>query len=151
MSLRLEVDQLRAHLLTVGGKTMDASLYVHRGAETLAPPERVRRRLNDPKTAFLPCEANDQSRLLQVDRIAFVAFADGVSDGALDGEAGASRTELTLELVNDRTLHGTLLFHGKPGDRASDFLNSAADRFLLVITDLGVTYVNRQAIEQIRF
>lgn len=151
MSLRLEVDHLRARLLTVGGGALDALLFVHRRENSLAAPERIRRRLNDPKTAFLPCEAGDESRLLQVDRIAYVAFEDGVSDGALDGEAGASRTELTLDLVTGETLRGTLIYHGKPGDRASDFLNSGADRFLLVMTDLGVTYVNRRAVEQVRF
>ena len=151
MSLRVEVDQLRARVLTVGGESMEALLFVHRLDGALAAPERVRRRLNDPKTAFLPCEANDESRLLQVDRVAYVAFEDGVSDGALDGEAGASRTDLTLDLVTGKTLRGTLIYHGKPGDRASDFLNSGADRFLLVLTDLGVAYVNLRAIEQIRF
>jgi len=151
MSLRLEVDQLRARLLTVGGQTMDALLFIHRREGGPAAPERVRRRLNDPKNSFLPCEADDESRLLQVDRIAFVAFAEGVSDGALDGEGAASRAELTLDLVTGKTIQGTLLYDGKPGDRASDFLNSSADRFLLVLSDLGVTYINRRAIEQIRF
>ena len=151
MSLRLEVDQLRATLLTVSGETMDAMLYVHRREGSPAAPERVRRRLNNPDTAFLPCEANDESRLLQVDRIAYVAFADGVSDGALDGESGAARTELTVQLVTGESLQGTLVYHPKSGDRASDVLNSGADRFLLLLTDLGVTYVNHRAIEQIRF
>lgn len=151
MSLRIEVDELRATVSTVGGARLEALLYVHRHEGATSAPETVRRQLNDLRTNFLPCEAENATRLLQVERIAYVAFKDGVSDGALDGEDGAARTDLTLELVTGDILRATLVYHAKPGDRASDYLNSTRDRFLLVLADLGVVYVNRGAIEQILF
>jgi hypothetical protein len=151
MDLKIGVETLNCRLTPVHGPPMEVALFFHPLDGPTVATLALRRQLNDPETSFLPCEVEGRTRLVRVDWIAYLTFGTGPDAAMNDEDARASGAEVSLDLVTGAKLAGTLLFHGRPGDRVSDYLNSMPNRFLQLRNEDGAHEVNRSAIAQIRF
>jgi hypothetical protein len=151
MNLKIAIDSVECWLTPVRGEPIEVALYFHPREGSPAAPLVLRRQLNDPEALFLPCEVEGRPRLVRVDWIAYLTFDTGLGTTMNEEDILASRADVSLDLVTGANLAGTLLYHGRPGDRVSDYLNSMSYRFLQLRNEDGAHEVNRSAVEQILF
>ncbi len=151
MDLEIKVDRLPAHLVELDGSSCEVEFFLHPFGPHSLRHESVGDRLNDRSSRFLPCQIEGFTWLVRVDAIAYVRFPEPPPELALLEEVGASHARVDVLLGSGEHLRGELVFEARSVNaRVSDFLNTDPPRFLLVRTQQGVFYVNRNAVSRIR-
>jgi len=113
--------------------------------------ESLSERLNRDTTTFLACRIDGERALLNVAHIAYVELLAPALRLLELEEVGARRENVELELVTSEVLRGRIHFEAREEDRLSDLLNSGGARFLLLTDGETTLYVQRDAIQRVRF
>ncbi len=145
----LAVERSTARLVGFDGSSATATLFL-RGSSPRGPrPESVADRLNSLDGEFLPCEIDGE---ISVVNLAWIVYVECPAETETHGpEPGLRRAPAELDLVTGETLSGVLAYVARPGRaRVSDLLNSASDRFLLLLSPGVERHVRRTAILRVR-
>ena len=146
----LDVHTLPVCLIDVDGESREAAFFLHVPGTTFASSGTLGNRLNEPGVEFLPCCYGKRTVLQRLDQIATIELRKIGREILQFEEIGATEQPVDMELVNGDRIVGKLLVEGDEAHRrVSDYLNSVANRFVLVRTKEGATYVNRSAISQV--
>lgn len=149
-SLRIEVEQVAARLMTLDGGCETVTFFEHPGGTPTRRTGTIVHRLNDPGTLFIPCRVAEKDRLMHLDWIAYVEFEELPPEVLELAEIGARSSPVTLHLVTGHAVEGELFYEGGArSSRVSDYLNRLNQRFVLVSTPDAVLYVRRRAIARV--
>jgi hypothetical protein len=151
VSFALAMQDEPIRIVGTDGRVAQASLFLHAVADRSSRPETIGSRLNDLAVSFLPVRRDERIELVHLAWVAYVAVAGRPLDVAAREEVGARRAAVELDLVGGETLKGELLYELPAGNsRVSDLLNSAGERFLLLLSESETLFVNRAAIVRAR-
>ena len=145
----LAVERSTARLVGFDGSAASATLFLRASTPRGPRPESVGERLNALDGEFLPCEMGGEIALVNLAWIVYVECP--VETDPEPPEPGLRRAPAELDLVTGETLSGVLSYVARPGRaRVSDLLNSASDRFLLLVSVGVERHVRRSAILRVR-
>jgi hypothetical protein len=151
MSLAVEVRDVPLRIVAFDGRAIAGSFFLHLVGDHGGRPETVGDRLNDPETRFVPVRVEERVELLHLAWIAYVACPGELPEVAEREAVGCRRERVELELAGGARLAGELLYALPPGHaRVSDLLNTAGERFLLLLAAGETLFVNRAAIVRAR-
>ncbi len=149
MSYAIEVRKAPVRIQGVRGDGFAAEVFLHSARPHDPGVETVSDRLNSTEEQFLPCQTETGVSLIRLDAIAYLECLDPRRELAWMDEVGASKVSVEMTLGTGEHLTGELLCQLPEGRRVSDYLNTDESRFLLLIEDSRVLFINKNAIDRI--
>ena len=150
MSSRLKVAGVTAKVVKIRGDTVEVVFFLRPTGAQGRSTETLGDRLAEPGARFIPVEIDERINFLNVATIAYVEHFGELSEMAKFAELGAWREPVEITLVSGEELTGDLVYLLPPERRrVSDLLNEEG-RFVLLVEDALVRYVNRDAIARVR-
>lgn len=149
MTSRLKVAGVTAKVVTIRGEAVEVVFFLRPTGAQGRSTETLGDRLGQPGVRFIPVEIDEKISFLNVASIAYVEHFGELTELARFAELGAWREPVELTLTSGEPLVGDLVYLLPPERRrVSDLLNEEG-RFVLLVDDALVRYVNRDAIERV--
>jgi hypothetical protein len=150
-ALALPVQAIAVRLVTFGGQSIEARVYLHAQSGRRSGAETLGERLAASEALFLPCETIEGTQLFNLDHVAYLDCPLGLPDLEMLDDTASFRAAAALELVHGERLRGELRYRLPAfACRVSDLLNAGEERFLLLTTPFRCYYVNRRAVVRVR-
>ena len=149
MSYAIEVRKVPVWIQGIRGDGFDADVFLHSAKPHDPGVETISDRLNNAEEHFLPCRVDSGVYLVRLEGIAYLECIDPSLELKRMDEVGAAEVRVEMVLATGEHLIGNLMCQLAVGHRLSDYLNTDNSRFLLLIEDSRVLFVNKNVIDRV--
>ena len=151
VTIEIAVRRITARVQAIDGAWTDAVFFPHRVGTLGTHWQSLAELLNGVDVSFLPCEIRGATELWNLESIVQVELVEDDRD-AEHIELGPYRQAAGLLLITGEVLNGNLVYEASElNSRISDFMNTHAQRFVLLETDERTVYVRTSAIARVQF